>query len=50
MSNYNEINGLKVKVQSGDPSNPIDGQVWYNSTTKKLMCRNNSATLTITTS
>ena len=36
MSNYNEINGLKVKVQSGDPSNPIDGQVWYNSSSSSL--------------
>jgi hypothetical protein len=36
VSNYNEINGLKVKVQSGDPSNPIDGQVWYNSSSSSL--------------
>ena len=36
MSDYNVIAGLKIKYLSSDPSNPENGQVWYNSTTSKL--------------
>ena len=36
MAGYNEIRGLRVKYLSADPSNPEDGQVWYNSTTGTL--------------
>ena len=36
MARYNEIRGLEVKYLSADPSNPEDGQVWYNSTTGTL--------------
>jgi len=32
MSTYREIHGGRVKVVSSNPSNPKDGQVWYNST------------------
>jgi len=36
MSDYNVIKGLKIKYLSGDPSNPEDGQVWYNSSSNTL--------------
>jgi hypothetical protein len=36
MSTYNEIFGGKVNVLASDPSNPINGQVWYNSTDKVI--------------
>mgnify|MGYP003150154548 CR=1 FL=1 len=36
MAGYNTIRGLRVKYLSADPSNPENGQVWYNSTTGKL--------------
>lgn len=36
MAGYNTIRGLRVKYLSADPSNPEDGQVWYNSTTGNL--------------
>ena len=36
MSDYNVIAGLKIKYLSADPSNPENGQVWYNSSTSKL--------------
>lgn len=36
MSDYNVIAGLKIKYLSADPSNPEDGQVWYNSSASKL--------------
>jgi hypothetical protein len=39
MSTYSQIFGGKVNVVASDPSNPINGQVWYNSTTKVLKFR-----------
>jgi hypothetical protein len=36
MSDYNVIRGSRIKYLSADPSNPENGQVWYNSTTSKL--------------
>ncbi len=35
MANYKDIHGTKVEVRSDDPSNPVNGQVWYNSGTLK---------------
>ena len=32
MATYKEIQGFAVQNLSADPSNPIEGQVWYNST------------------
>jgi len=32
MTTYKEIKGTQIEVVSSDPSNLIDGQVWYNST------------------
>ena len=36
MSNYKTLHGQKVQAVSSDPSNPITGQVWYNTSTNKL--------------
>ena len=36
MSKYNELNGLKVRYLSADPSNSQNGQVWYNSTNMRV--------------
>ena len=49
MASYRNIRGIAIKSYAGDPANPIEGQIWYNSVTKKLRGRNNSATVTITT-
>ena len=32
MATYKEIKGTQIEVVSSDPSNPLEGQVWYNST------------------
>ena len=32
MTTYKEIRGTNIEVVSSDPSNPVLGQVWYNST------------------
>ena len=36
MTDYKDKHGIKVQAVSSDPANPIDGQVWYNTTTNKL--------------
>lgn len=40
MSEYKTIHGQKVQVLSSDPSNPQNGQVWYNTTTNILKVSN----------
>ena len=32
MATYKGIQGFTIQNLSADPSNPIEGQVWYNST------------------
>ena len=49
MSLYRSIRGQAIKAYAGNPANPITGQLWYNTVTKTLRGRNNSATITITT-
>ena len=36
MATYKEIKGTDITVVSSDPSNPVTGEVWYNTTTQKL--------------
>ena len=36
MATYKEISGTNVEAVSSDPSNPVQGQVWYNTTTGAL--------------
>ena len=39
MATYRETKGQKVQTLSADPSNLVEGQVWYNSTSDKLKVR-----------
>jgi hypothetical protein len=32
MASYKEIFGTNIEVLASDPANPVQGQVWYNST------------------
>tara|TARA_R100001086_G_scaffold181844_1_gene101190 strand:- start:63 stop:215 length:153 start_codon:yes stop_codon:yes gene_type:complete len=50
MADYSTINGFTIEVLGADPSNPQEGQVWYNTASSTLKGRNNSATVTFTTS
>ena len=50
MSIFRTIQGQAIKSYAGDPANPVTGQIWFNTVTNKLRARNNSATITITTS
>jgi hypothetical protein len=36
MTTYKEIYGTNVEVLSSDPTNPVEGQIWYNSTSQTL--------------
>ena len=36
MANYKDIHGTQIEVRSDNPSNPVNGQVWYNTTDQKL--------------
>ena len=36
MTTYKDIHGTQVEVRSDDPSNPVNGQIWYNTTDRKL--------------
>lgn len=36
----NEIQNVKVQNLAADPTTPVPGQIWYNTTTNKLMVRN----------
>ena len=36
MANYKDIHGTNIETVASDPSNPVNGQVWYNSTDQEL--------------
>ena len=36
MATYININGNNVPIRASDPSNPILGEIWYNTTTSAL--------------
>ena len=36
MADYKTLHGTNIETVSSDPSNPINGQVWYNSTDQKV--------------
>ena len=36
MANYKDIHGTNIETVTTDPSNPVTGQIWYNSTEQKL--------------
>ena len=36
MTEYTGIQGQNILIVSSDPSNPVEGQIWYNSTTNLL--------------
>ena len=53
MTTYKEIRGTNIEAVASDPSNPVEGQVWYNTTTnvvKGLVDKNTAVTETWATS
>jgi len=50
MSIYKGEKGFKVQSFASDPSNPIEGQIWYNTTSYALKFYDGSTTKTVTVS
>jgi len=48
MATYITVKGMAVEVLSADPSNPTEGQVWYNTTTNTLKGYNGTSNVTFT--
>ena len=44
----NEIQNVKVQNLAADPGTPVAGQIWYNTTTGKLMVRNATVNIDVT--
>ena len=50
MATYIALKGMAVEVLSADPSNPTEGQVWYNSSSNVLKGYNGTSNVTFTNS
>tara|TARA_Y100000310_G_C20360390_1_gene658692 strand:- start:108 stop:260 length:153 start_codon:yes stop_codon:yes gene_type:complete len=50
MATYITIRGILIQTIAGDPSNPVEGQVWYNSTSTTLKGYNGTTNVTFTAS
>ncbi len=50
MATYLSLKGSKVQSLASDPSSPLTGQIWYNTTSGLLKFYNGSSTQTITVS
>jgi len=46
MATYITIKGIEIQTIAGDPANPVEGQVWYNSTAGTLKGSNVTFTAT----
>ena len=50
MATYIALQGIQIQVIAGDPANPVEGQIWYDTTNNRLRGYNGSANVTITAS
>jgi len=50
MATYITLKGIRVEVLAADPSNPVEGQIWYNTTTNTIRGQNNAGVVTFTSS
>jgi len=50
MATYITLKGITVEVLAADPSNPVEGQVWYNTTSNTLKGYNGTSNVTFTAS
>ena len=48
MATYITLKGATIQFIAGDPANPVEGQVWYNSTTGTLKGYNGTSNVTFT--
>ena len=47
MATYIQIAGAQIPIRSSDPSNPVNGEMWYNTTTQLLKGKLNSGVVVI---
>ena len=50
MATYIALKGIEIQVIAGDPANPVEGQVWYNTTSNTLKGYNGTSNVTFTAS
>ena len=50
MASYITLKGTAVEVLAADPTNPVEGQVWYNTTSNTLKGYNGTSNVTFTSS
>ena len=50
MATYITLKGTTVEVLASDPPNPVEGQVWYNTTSDTLKGYNGTSNVTFTAS
>ena len=50
MATYITLHGIRIQVIAGDPSNPVEGQVWYNTTSNDLKGQDDGGVVTFTAS
>ena len=48
MATYITLKGIHVEVLAADPSNPVEGQVWYNTSTNTHKGYNGTSNVTFT--
>ena len=48
MATYITVKGITIQTIAGDPANPVEGQVWYNSTSTTLKGYNGTSNVTFT--
>jgi len=48
MATYITIKGIEIQSLASDPSNPVEGQVWYNTTSTTLKGYNGTSNVTFT--
>ena len=49
MATYSTLHGQNIQSIAGDPANPVEGQIWYNSTSNVLKAYDGTSTVTFTT-
>jgi len=49
MADYSTLHGQTIQTIAGDPANPVEGQIWYNSTSNVLKAYDGTSTVTFTT-
>ena len=46
MATYIALKGILVQILAADPSNPVEGQIWYNTTTNTIRGQDDGGVVT----